>query len=179
MWSPPDLAPRDQRLGTLVDLAHRERPHPAAQLGCRRTRRVRMRGAGRACGNRSGFCSMRIAPNTERSIRRAAGGIGCVRGAGRTWVRRGEETAVALVGADRVALHVCTVPGLYQTRYPLSAAEEYNLMGEVTEVTSEVRGDRFGVRGKTKCGDSGRELRSAPNDAYKEWAFAPHGNAGG
>src|SRR6185312_7860377 len=55
------------------------------------------------CGDRSGFCSMRIAPNTERSIRRTAGGIGCVRGAGLTRIRRGDETAVALVGADRVS----------------------------------------------------------------------------
>ena len=149
MWSPPDLAPRDQRLGTLVDLAHRERTHPAAQLGCRRARRVRMRGAWKAYGDRSGFCSMRIAPNIERSIRRAAGGIGCVRGAGLTRVRCGEETAVALVGADRVALHVCTVPGLYQTRHPLSAGAGYNLKGEVTEVTGEVRGDRITVRGRT------------------------------
>ena len=58
-----------------------------------------MRGAWKACGDRSGFCSMRIAPNTERSIRRAAGeldafaapgllGSGAARRLRRRWLAR-------------------------------------------------------------------------------------------
>ena len=49
--------------------------------------------------------------------------------------RRGDEARTALVGADRVPLHVCTVPVVNPVRYPLSAGAGYNLKGEITEVT--------------------------------------------
>lgn len=142
LWSPPDFAPRDQRLARTLEFARREWVQPTAQLVCRRARRMLRAGIRDAnrCRDRSMWLLQTLSVASGAQPAKLDAGS-----AGRACPAQSIEARGALVGAGRIPLHGCTLPVVNPVRYPLSAAAEYNLSGEITKVTTAA-GQRVGVR---------------------------------